>query len=562
MDIDTAVNGLSSQNDRDYQILLEAIPDLIMRLDREGICLDFRLPRSFAAWGAEIDWKGKFLWEFAPLEIAQQKMRAIAQAFATNEIQVYEQQIEVGGRIQYEEVRVICCHSQEVLIIVRDISDRKRAEFAIVESESRFRSFVENANDLIYALSPIGVFTYVSPKLTEMTGLLPSEVIGKSFAKYVHPDDLHIAQASVQRTLETGERQTEIEFRSQRKDGSWCWVLCNSSAITGSNGAVISILGIARDVSDRKADEEALRRSEAQLRQQAIDLENTLQELRRTQAQLIHSEKMSSLGQLVAGIAHEINNPISFIYGNVNHARTYLDDLIRLFGLYRKHHPQPSPEIERFIDEIDLDFMLDDLQDLFQSMQTGAERIRGIVLSLRNFSRLDEAELKFVDIHDGIESTLALLQNRLCQEQTIQISKHYAEIPQIECFAGSLNQVFLQILTNAIDALETAMQSGQRSPTIEIHTAQVDADWIRIEMIDNGLGISEAVQARMFDPFFTTKPVGKGTGMGLSTSYQIVTRQHSGKLKCGSALMKGARFAIDLPIRQTPKAESLSNPQH
>lgn len=682
-------------SDRNYQILLEAIPDLMLRLSREGVCLDFRLPRSFRACSADMDWHGKYLWEFMPPELAHLRMDYVERAIVTNEVQVYEQELDFDGEVQYEEVRVIRCNDQEALVIIRDISarkyaeqalqrsetrfqklaanapgmlyqyrlapdgtasfpyvsafaqelwelepemiyqdstlpvqqihpdsrvefersgqesaktlqpwtwtgkittpsgklkwiqaqsrpelqtdgsilwdgilidvsdrvqieeERKRAERAIAESEGRFRSFVENANDLIFAFSPTGVFTYLSPKVTEITGFLPNELVGKSFADYIHPEDLSITQASVENLLKTGERQTEVEFRAKRKDGTWYWALSNTAAIKGSNGNVISILGIVRDISDRKANEEALRQSETRLRQQTIELEVALRELQRTQAQLIHSEKMSSLGQLVAGIAHEINNPISFIYGNLSHASTYIEDITALLNLYQQHHPEPHLEIQQWIEEMDLDFVFDDLTNLFESMRTGAERIRAIVLSLRTFSRLDEAEFKTVDVHDGIESTLTILHNRLNQ---IRLVKHYAPLPKIECFAGSLNQVFLQMITNAIDSLEAAMKDnqwlancwigGQQQPTIELYTEQIDADQIRIRIIDNGVGMSEAVQARMFDPFFTTKPIGKGTGMGLAMSYQIVTEQHQGRLTCRSAPMRGAEFAIDLPIRQ------------
>ncbi|MBE9010733.1 PAS domain S-box protein [Pseudanabaenaceae cyanobacterium LEGE 13415] len=483
------------------------------------------------------DWTGRILTPSGKLKWVQAQSRPELQTDGS--ILWDGLLVDISDRIQMEE-------------------ERKRAERAIVESEARFRSFFENANDLIFAFSPTGVFTYISPKAEEMTGFTPSELIGKSFAEYVHPEDLAIAQASVEELLRTGERQTDIEFRSQRKDGSWYWVLSNTAAIKGSNGVVISILGIARDISDRKANEEALRRSEAQLRQQAIDLEKALQELQRTQAQLIHSEKMSSLGQLVAGIAHEINNPISFIYGNISHAITYFEDISALLQLYQQHYPDPHFQIQQLIEDMDLDFVFDDLMNLFESMRTGAERIREIVLSLRTFSRLDEAHLKRVNIHDGIESTLTILQNRLNhnrQGHKIQVSKHYGNLPPVDCFAGSLNQVFLQIIANAIDALELALKDErwleeQQHPTIELHTEQINTQQVRIRIIDNGLGISEAVQARMFDPFFTTKPIGKGTGMGLATSYQIVTEQHKGSLGCCSKPLKGAEFTIDLPIRQ------------
>ncbi|MCF4970699.1 sensor histidine kinase, partial [Nostoc sp. CMAA1605] len=276
---------------------------------------------------------------------------------------------------------------------------------------------------------------------------------------------------------------------------------------------------------------------------QAKDLKESLKELRETQSQLIQAAKMSSLGQLVAGIAHEINNPVNFIYGNLKYIKEYTHDLIQLLNLYQKHHQNPHQEIKNYIKLIDLEFLLDDLPKILYSLQIGSERITEIVLSLRNFSRLDEAEIKKVDIHQGIDSTLLILQNRLKEKldhPKIEIVKNYGDLPLIECYPGQLNQVFMNILSNAIDALDTSNSEllftdrCSASNKITITTAVLENNLVMIKIADNGLGMSEAVKEKLFDPFFTTKPVGKGTGLGLSISYQIIVEKHRGKLKCSS----------------------------
>jgi len=556
-------NVVSNHNDRDYQILLEAIPDLMLRLSREGVCLDFRLPRSFRALSANIDWHGKFLWEILPLDKARQRMEYVERAIVTNEVQVYEQELELDGQLQFEEVRVIRCNEQEALVIIRDISDRKYAEQALQRSEARFQRLAANIPGLLYQfqLAPDGVvsFPYVSAFSQALLEVEPELVYQDAnlLMNQIHPDDRAAHQQLTEQSAATLQ-PWEWSGRMVTPSGKLKWIQAQSRPERQTDGSILWD-GLVLDISDRKADEEALRRSEAQLRQQAIALENTLQELQRTQAHLIHNEKMSSLGQLVAGIAHEINNPISFIYGNLCHASTYFRNIVALIHLYQRHYPQPKPEIEQLIEMIDLEFIVNDLDKLFDSMQIGADRIQNVVLSLRMFSRLDEAKLKLVNIHDGIESTLIILQHRLdqdCQGHRIKVTRNYGKLPQVECFAGSLNQVFLQIITNAIDALESALQDEQwltqsQQPTIELHTKQINSERIQIQIIDNGLGIPETLQARIFDPFFTTKPIGKGTGMGLATSYQIVTQQHHGDLKCRSVPLQGADFAIELPIRQT-----------
>ena len=301
----------------------------------------------------------------------------------------------------------------------------------------------------------------------------------------------------------------------------------------------------------RKQAEAALQESETQLRQQTQELEIALRDLKQAQAQLVQTEKMSGLGQLVAGIAHEINNPVNFIYGNVDYASAHIKNLLNLLQLYQTHYPNPVLEIQTEAIAIDLDFLLQDLPKLLASMKMGAERIRQIVLALRNFSRTDEADFKAVNIHEGIDSTLLILKNRLkenadCPE--ILVIKDYGELPLVECYAGQLNQVFMNVLSNAIDALT------HQNPTIWIRTAIRDQT-IQIYLSDNGSGMPELVQRRLFEPFFTTKPVGKGTGLGLSISYQIIVEKHGGTLSCTSSLNQGSEFAIEIPLSRSAKSK-------
>jgi signal transduction histidine kinase len=336
--------------------------------------------------------------------------------------------------------------------------------------------------------------------------------------------------------------------------------------------------GVEIDLLQQLADQAAIAIHQAELYQrsqqatatataQAQQLEQALQELKQTQTQLIQTEKMSGLGQLVAGVAHEINNPVSFIYGNLPHAQIYVQELLNLLRLYQRHYPQPHPEIGAHVEALDLDFLTEDLLKLLTSIRTGSDRIRQIVLSLRNFSRLDQAEMKPVNLHEGIDNTLLILQHRLklnADRPAIQIIKEYGNLPDVECYAGQLNQVWMNILSNAIEALEEAMGSGQWTtsneqdgsrlltaapllPTITIRTQLVDSDRVQIRIADNGPGMPEAVKARIFDPFFTTKDVGKGTGLGLSISYQIVEK-HQGQIQCVSQLNQGTEFWIEIPL--------------
>lgn len=298
---------------------------------------------------------------------------------------------------------------------------------------------------------------------------------------------------------------------------------------------------------------------ERQVEQRTAELNSALQQVQQSQLQLVQSEKMAVLGQLIAGIAHEINNPVNFIHGNLTHVQDYTEDILSFVQLYQQHSDHAAPELQRAAAELDLEFIQEDLPKTLASMQVGTQRISEIVRSLRNFSRLDEAEWKAVDIHEGIDSTLLILQHRLkpkAEYPEIQIMRDYSQLPPVECFASSLNQVFMNILANAIDALEELRaektdQASQPDPgRITIRTSVIEDQWVQIAIADNGAGMSQEIQPRIFDPFFTTKPTGKGTGMGMSISYQIITEKHQGKLSCFSTPGQGTEFLIQIPIRQ------------
>ncbi|BAY09387.1 hybrid sensor histidine kinase/response regulator [Calothrix sp. NIES-2098] len=293
-------------------------------------------------------------------------------------------------------------------------------------------------------------------------------------------------------------------------------------------------------------------------RQAEAELQKILQELQQAQTQLVQSEKMSSLGELVAGVAHEINNPVNFIYGNLTCAQEYIENLLRMVKVYQHYYPNPVPEVEEEIESNDINYLVEDLPKLLESMKVGAQRIRDIVLSLRIFSRLDEAEIKDVDIHEGINSTLLILGHRLkgkLDNSAINVIKEYGNLPLVECYAGQINQVFMNIISNAIDALEEAtlscsLFSEHRNinaiPTIRIQTEAIDKKVV-IRIADNGKGIPKDLQQKIFDPFFTTKPVGVGTGMGLAISYQIIKEKHGGSLECVPLPTGGTEFIISIP---------------
>ena len=449
----------------------------------------------------------------------------------------------------------------------RDITERKQIEAALREREQEFRSLVSNIPGAVYRCSAKGrsSLTFISNGIAAISGYPAANFMLKpmqAFPSIIHPDDTEQTEQIIDRAIKTKQPYT-IEYRLINCDGNVRWVAEKGQATFNSANQVLSLNGAIFDITERKAAEDALRLSEAIANNRTQQLEIALKELRETQSHLIHTEKLSSIGQMVAGVAHEINNPISFIYGNISYASQYMTDLLQLVELYQKHYPQPAVEIQEYIENIDLEFVKEDLLKILSSMKMGADRIREIVLSLRNFSRLDDSAKQPANIHEGIDNTLLILHSRLrarADYPEIKIIKNYDKLPLIECYAGQLNQVFMNLVSNSIDALEDTYNEKKRvspsaslttdgkwKPTISICTEALNENSVCIRITDNALGMAEDVRSRLFDPFFTTKPMGKGTGLGLAISYRIVAQKHGGVLKCRSVLGEGTEFAIEIP---------------
>ncbi|MGL5062022.1 MAG: PAS domain-containing sensor histidine kinase [Microcoleus sp.] len=476
-----------------------------------------------------------------------------------------------------------------ILCSFEDITERLLLEAKVRESEELFRKIFEDAPiGIDLANLEDGKLVRVNKAYCEILGYTAAELLGKKFTDAIHPDDI-VKNLEATSALARGETSSyRLEKRLISAANKVVWVNVTATLIRDAEGKPIYSLGMIENITDRKISEVALMASEAQLRKQTTQLRETCEQLKQAQMQLVQSEKMSSLGQMVAGIAHEINNPATFINGNISHTFNYFQDLIELLKLYESHYNNPVPEIVRKIQEVDLGFLKEDLPRMLNSMQKGVERIDRIVVSLRNFSRLDEAEMKFANLHEGIDSTLLILQHRLknnSQKDRIQIVKQYGELPKVYCCAGQLNQVFFNILSNAIDILEKQPQPRTiviRTFAIKSQAAAdftqnlnfaeefweltsaatqnysdsifgspkklVSQDRIVICIADNGPGMTENIRKRVFDPFFTTKPVGSGTGLGLSIGYQIVVEKHRGTLRCISEPGQGAEFWIEIPL--------------
>ncbi|MDY6901065.1 MAG: ATP-binding protein [Cyanobacteriota bacterium] len=445
-------------------------------------------------------------------------------------------------RLNQNNLDLLSVIAGEIAVAIK----RKTIETALQQKEEQYRSIFETVNDglAIFDLET-GKPIAVNPTLCQMYGYSSEEFMNLKPSEYIHQDYLDLFDNFIT-NVKAGK-----EF--------YCQAVCihkNSTLFDVEVKATSYIyngkshgLSIARNISRRK-------QAEKEIKQRTQQLEQTLEKLKSTQSQLIQTEKISQLGQLVAGVAHEVNNPVSFISGNLSHAIAHIKDLINLVNSYRLEFPSPGDAIEEQIEEIDLEYLLEDLPKIVSSMQLGTDRIKDIMLSLRNYSRTSSDEKKAVNLHEGIDTTLMILSHRLRatpKRPAIEIVKNYGDLPLVECYYGQINQVLMNLISNAIDSLEESnegksYQEINQNPSIITITTAADDEWATIIIADNGTGIPTQVKEKLFDAFFTTKVEGKGTGLGLSISSQIVTEKHGGTLECISSPGNGAKFVIRIPV--------------
>ncbi|HEY9850091.1 MAG TPA: PAS domain-containing protein, partial [Leptolyngbyaceae cyanobacterium] len=426
-------------------------------------------------------------------------------------------------------------------------AERQQAENALRQSEERYRSLTAATSQIIWITDAEGRNSDM-PMWGAYTGQSAEEINEWGWLQAIHPDDRHHTNLMWNRAVET-KSWYETEYRLRGADGRYRYVMARAVPILKEDGSIREWIGTCTDINDRK-------RAEVQLQQKAKELEQTLQELQQAQIHLIQSEKMSALGNLVSGVAHEINNPVGFLSGNIQSALDYIKDVFELLDLYQRKYDDRDWEIQELIDAIDLDYIREDLPKSIDSMQEGVNRIREISTSLRIFSRADKNYKVPFNIHDGIDSTILILKHRLKatdRHPAIEIIKEYGNLPQIQCFPGQLNQVFMNILANAIDALEEANQGRsfaeiKASPNrIRIRTEIIPNNCVKVCIADNGIGMTPEVKRQIFDHLFTTKAVGKGTGLGLAIARQIVVEKHGGAIEVNSAPGQGTEFEITLP---------------
>ncbi|MBE9122084.1 AAA family ATPase [Tychonema sp. LEGE 07199] len=474
------------------------------------------------------------------------------------------QLLTAQAAIAIENARIYAQEQHKSRQLAESLESLQQSQVELIQKEQEYRSIFETVADGLSLIDlQTGKVVAANPALSQIFGYSQEEFLELNPPDYIMPEYLHLF-AQFQQTVSRREQFT-CQAVIQRKDGTLCDIEIKSNFF--EYGGKPHALVINRDISDRKRAEKALQTSEDQLKQKAEDLEATLVQLQQAQAQLIQTEKISQLGQLVAGVAHEVNNPVSFISGNLHHAKEYVSDLINLLQIYQDNFPEPGPQVLDEIEAIELEYLVEDLPKMIDSMRLGTDRIGDIMQSLRNYSRSDGIEKKPANLHEGIDTTLMILAHRLKasgDRPAIKIIKNYEELPQIECYPGQLNQVFMNLLANAIDALEesnvgkTYKEIENNPNTITISTSIANLgeklidSTVKIRIADNGIGMPENIKEKLFTPFFTTKVEGKGTGFGLPICHDIVTKKHGGTLECCSWPGRGTEFAIAIPVHSIP----------
>ncbi|NEO83929.1 MAG: PAS domain S-box protein [Spirulina sp. SIO3F2] len=428
------------------------------------------------------------------------------------------------------------------------------------ESERRYRELVENLREIVFKCDQEGKLLFINQAWTTTLGYSSSDSLGQPLSQFIDLQDHALWQSALETLDEQSNIRQELRFYHQSGEQVWLELSMSTNQQGEISGSLVDITASkqAKLLLEQTNEilEDRVQQRTADLTQANQELTTTLGELQRTQMMLLQAEKMSSLSHLVGGVAHEINNPVNFIQGNLKYLKQDIQDLLRFVEHYLEHSTELFPELQDLLQDIDLPFLRADLPKMFQSMETGAKRIHQIVLALQNFSRMDEVDWKRVDLHEGMDSTLMLLQHRLQHDSvgdTIALHKQYGDMPCVECYPDQINQVMMSLLLNAIEAIE-ARQAQQELPSrgeLTLQTTLVNDQWVQIRVTDNGIGIPEEQQTQIFNPFFTTKGVGQGIGMNLALSYQIITENHHGRISVCSQPGVHTTFVIDLPIKRS-----------
>ncbi len=431
------------------------------------------------------------------------------------------------------------CNTQRIF---QSASQNKASQIQLSETSAHLQYLIDNSPAIIYSAVPSGDFkiTFVSENLRNVLGYEPHEMLGdiNFWFEHIHPNDQDKLVQRLPQLLAEGGQQSH-DYRFRHRDGHYLWMHDCLRMVYDTSGTPLELLGSLLDITERKNMEEALHQEKSE--QQAL-----IRELQETRDQLLQNEKMAAIGQLAAGVAHEINNPISYINANLGTLQRYTNDLMTLLSFYQMMEKSLGPSQRNLAEQarslrerIDLTYIKEDLPNLLNESREGAERVRKIVQDLKEFSHVDETEWQWADLHQGLESTLNIVHNEL--KYKAQIHKEYGELPQVECLASQINQVFMNLLVNAAQAIE-------KQGTITLRSGR-DSDEVWVEISDTGKGIPKEQLKRIFDPFYTTKPVGVGTGLGLSLSYSII-KKHRGRIEVSSEVNKGSQFRVYLPIKR------------